>query len=95
LGGGPGDYQLVEHEGATQTQLTLRVSPRVGISSPEKARECFLKEIRRFYGGTLAARMWSHAEGVEVAIAEPLATLTGKVLPLHLLGSGVERPNAA
>ncbi|MGD0014443.1 MAG: hypothetical protein ABSD56_08480 [Bryobacteraceae bacterium] len=95
LGGGPGDYQLVEHEGATQTQLTLRVSPRVGIASSEKAKECFLKEIRRFYGGTLAARMWSHAEGVEVVIAEPLATLTGKVLPLHLLGSGVERPNAA
>ena len=90
----PGDYQLVEHEGATQTQLTLRVSPRAGISSPEKVKECFLREIRRFYGGALAARMWSHAEGVDVAIAEPLSTMTGKVLSLHLLVSGVEKPHA-
>jgi len=94
LGGAAGDYQLVEHEGATQTQLTLRVSPRVGIASPEKARECFLTEIRRFHGGALAARMWSHAEGVDVAIAEPLSTRTGKVLLLHLLGSGAEGPHA-
>ena len=32
LGGLPGDYQLVEHEGTAQTQLTLRVSPRAGVS---------------------------------------------------------------
>jgi hypothetical protein len=94
LGGGPGDYQLVEHEGPSQTALTLRVSPRVGVSCPEKAKECFLKEIRQFYGGTLAARMWSHAEGVDVVIAEPFSTMTGKVLPLHLLGSGAESTHA-
>ncbi|MGD0015347.1 MAG: hypothetical protein ABSD56_13155 [Bryobacteraceae bacterium] len=94
LGGAAGDYQLVEHEGGAQTQLTLRISPHAGISCPEKAKECFLKEIRRFYGGTLAARIWSHAEGIDVVIAEPLSTLAGKVLPLHLLGSGVERTHA-
>lgn len=95
LGGAPGDYQLVEHEGAIQTQLTLRVSPRAGVSSPEKVKECFLKEIRQFYGGTLAARTWSHAQGVDVVIAEPFTTTTGKVLPLHLLGSAVDRTHAA
>jgi hypothetical protein len=94
LGGAPGDYQLVEHEGAMQTQLTLRVSPRAGISSPELVKECFLKEIRRCYGGSLAARTWRHAEGVDVAIAEPLSSTTGKVLSLHLLGDGVENPHA-
>jgi len=94
LGGALGDYQLVEREGGAQTQLTLRISPRAGIASPEKAKECFLKEIRRLYGGTLAARIWSHAEGIDVVIAEPLSTMTGKVLPLHLLGSGVERTHA-
>ena len=85
LGGLPGDYQLVEHEGTAQTQLTLRVSPRVGLSSAEKARECFLREIRGFFGGSLAARTWNHAEAVKVAIAEPYATATGKILPLYLL----------
>jgi len=95
FGGAPGDYQLVEHEGASQTQLTLRVSPRLGIASPQGVKECFLKAVRQFYGGTLAARTWRHAEGVDVAIAEPFTTITGKVLPLHLLGSAVESTHAA
>jgi hypothetical protein len=85
LGGLPGDYQLVEHEGAAQTQLTLRVSPRAGVLSSERIRECFLKEIQNCYGGSLAARMWDHAEGVNVVIDEPFSTNTGKILPLHLL----------
>jgi hypothetical protein len=86
FGGGPGDYQLVEREGEAQTQVTLRVSPRTGVSSPAQIKACFLEEVRRFYGGTLAARTWSHAEGIDVAIAEPLTTTTGKSLSLHLLG---------
>lgn len=94
LGGAPGDYQLVEHEGAAQTQITLRVSPRTGVVSSEKVKECFLSELRRFYGGSLAARMWSHAEGVDVVLAEPLAGRTGKVLSLYLLGSGMEKRHA-
>jgi hypothetical protein len=93
LGGAPGDYQLVEREGAAQTQLSLRVSPRVRVSSPGKIKECFLGELRRHYGGTLAARTWSHAEAVDVVIAEPFSTVTGKVLSLHLLGSGIGRTN--
>ena len=90
LGGAPGDYQLVEHEGAAQTQITLRVSPRVRGLSAEKARACFLDATRECFGGALAARTWSHAEGVSVVMAEPLSTMTGKVLPLHLLGGGVK-----
>jgi hypothetical protein len=95
LGGSPGDYQLVEEEGAAQTVVTLRVSPRVGRLGPEEVRGCFLEELARHYGGTLAARMWRHAEGIKVIIAEPLATPTGKVLPLHLLGSRKSVPPAA
>lgn len=91
LGGHPGNYQLVEHEGQFQTQLDLRVSPRTGLSSAEKVRDCFLSELRRFYGGTLAARVWQHAEAVQVVVAEPFATATGKVLPLHLLGPSTPR----
>jgi len=85
LGGVPGDYQLVEHEGAAQTQLTLRVSPRIETPSTERIRECFLQEIRKHYGGALAARMWEHAEGLRVVIEEPFATNTGKIPSLHLL----------
>jgi hypothetical protein len=85
LGGSPGDYQLVEKEGTAQTVLVLRVSPRTGLSSPTGVRECFLKELARHHGGSLAARTFRHSESVQVMIAEPLATVTGKVLPLHLL----------
>jgi hypothetical protein len=95
LGGAPGDYQLVEHEAGGQTQLTLRVSPRAGISSPDKLKECFLKEIRGFYGGSLAARTWRHAESVDVVIGEPFTTSNGKVLSLHLLGSPAEGTRAS
>jgi phenylacetate-coenzyme A ligase PaaK-like adenylate-forming protein len=87
LGGGPGDYQLVEHEGAAQTQLTLRISPRTGVTSPEKVEACFLEEVRKLYGGALSSRTWQHAGAVRAVIAEPLATASGKVLPLHLMRS--------
>ncbi len=85
MGGGPGDYQLVEQDGGGQTHLTLRVSPRAGAPSAEQVGECFLEELRKYYGGALAARTWRHAEAVETVIAEPLTTANGKVLPLHLL----------
>ncbi|MGQ9635061.1 MAG: hypothetical protein ACUVXB_12550 [Bryobacteraceae bacterium] len=86
LGGAPGDYQLVEVEGADQTYIVLRVSPRIRGLTPERVRESFLKEVRACYGGSLADRTWRHAAGLKVVIAEPFATRTGKVLPLHLLG---------
>jgi hypothetical protein len=88
VGGGPGDYQLVEREEKSQTKLELRVSPRVKFSSTKAVGECFLDEIRKLYGGTLAARVWKYTEGVEVVSAEPFLTPAGKVLSLHLLGPG-------
>jgi hypothetical protein len=95
LGGSPGDYQLVQREGAGQTQLSLRVSPRAGVSDPAKVKECFLREIRQFYGGALAARTWNHAEGIDVTVAEPFSTMTGKVLLLHLSNSAKEKSHAS
>ncbi len=86
LGGRPGDFQLIEHEGLAQTTLELRVSPRVRGSSPDQIRECFLDEIRSVYGGVLADRVWRHAEAVEVVLGEPVITSSGKINPLHLLG---------
>lgn len=87
FGGSPGDYQLVEEEGAAQTVMTLRVSPRARASDADEIRRFFLAELKNCYGGTLTSRMWKHADGVQVIIAEPLPTATGKVLPLHLMGS--------
>jgi hypothetical protein len=87
FGGRAGDYQLVEGEGAHQTELTLRVSPRVGTVSPAAVGEFFLGEIRRYYGGSMAASVWKHSNGLRVMIEEPCAGGSGKVLPLHTLGT--------
>ena len=88
FGGRPGDYQLVEHENGSQTGLTLRVSPRVGARDSGAIKDCFLSEIRKCEGGATASRDLQQTEAMEVAIAEPFVTHTGKVLPLHLLGPG-------
>jgi len=88
VGGSAGDYQLVEREADGETRLTLRVSPRACSPSASKVRECFLQEVRKYYGGSLASRMWAHADAVEVIVGEPITTANGKVQPLHLL-----RPN--
>jgi len=89
FGGAPGDFQLVEREGDAQTQLTLLVNPRIA-AAPDQIRDCFLRELKTFYGGSLASRMWSHAQGVEVLSSEPYTTRTGKIHALHLLGPEAE-----
>jgi len=95
FGGNPTDYQLVEQEGKLQTGLTLRVSPRVRLSSTRPVQDCFLEELRRYKGGALASRLWRDTEALEVVQAEPFVTSTGRVLALHLLGSGRPRVHAS
>jgi hypothetical protein len=95
FGGGPGDYQLVEYDGARQSQLELRVSPRAGAESAAAVRDFLLREIRGCYGGALAARVWTHSDGLKAVIAEPFSTRSGKVLSLHLLGPKVEADHAS
>jgi hypothetical protein len=85
LGGTVGDYQLVEREAAGETQIVLFVSPRVPTSA-DAARRCFLQELERQFGGSLAVGLWTHTHAMQAIIHEPIAGATGKVLPLHLLG---------
>jgi hypothetical protein len=95
FGGGPGDYQLVEYDGARQAQVELRISPRAGAGPPAVVRDFLLREIRRCYGGALASRVWTHSGGLEAVVAEPFTTRSGKVLPLHLLGAKLEVERAS
>ncbi len=85
FGGAPTDYQLVEQEGDGQTQLTLRVSPRVK-AVPDDVKRTFLESLPQFYGGALAKRIWENSAGIHAVTAEPVATSSGKVLSLYLLG---------
>jgi hypothetical protein len=83
FGGSPADFQLVERAVATQMELKLLVHPRLGCD-PTAVREFFLDEIESVYGGALTRRTWEHAQNLDVVCAPPMATKTGKVLPLHL-----------
>jgi hypothetical protein len=87
FGGSAGDYQIVEREGRGQTQLDLRVSPRVKPAAPIEILNFFLSQLERQYGGALAARQWRHSQGLQVVFQEPGATPSGKILPLHTMTS--------
>jgi hypothetical protein len=95
FGGSAGDYQLVEYDGARQSQLELRISPRAGIGDADAARDFLLHEIRGCYGGALASRVWTHSGGLDAVVAEPFSTRSGKVLPLHLLTRNEEAARAS
>jgi hypothetical protein len=91
FGGVPGDYQLTEREGGRQTEIELRVHPRVGASSEDQVRNFFLAELRRVYGGALSSRHWAQTNGVKVVFAAPYKTGSrDKVHPLHLLRAATQ-----
>jgi hypothetical protein len=89
FGGGVTDYQLVEQDGDIQAKLELRVSRRVKLDSLDEVRVFFLRELRQFEGGAGASRIWRDTAALQVVHEDPLVTSRGKVLPLHLMGSGM------
>lgn len=95
FGGFPGDYQLVEGEQGAQTTISLRVSPRIHVDSIEEIRAFFWRELQRVHGGSLARREWTQTDSLKILREEPLATATGKVLPLDLLTFGRRSGDAA
>lgn len=92
FGGAPTDYQLVEREGSYQTEIELRVHPRLGLTSENEIKEYFLHEIKQLWGGASTHRRWSETEGVQVTFAAPFLVGNRKVLPLHLLGTFEQKP---
>ncbi len=95
FGGAPGDYQLVEQEGGRQTELVLRMSPRTGAATTADVREFFLDELRRCYGGTLAARLWKHSAGFARGARRTLRHPNRQGLPLHVLGTEARHAHAS
>lgn len=88
FGGLPGDYQLVEREGTNQTEIELRVHPRLNAAPGDEIKRYFLDEIKGLWAGSMARWVWVQTESVRVVFAEPHASGSrGKVHPLHLLGT--------
>jgi hypothetical protein len=93
FGGRPGDYQLAEVEGKAQTEMVLRIHPRVKVQSPEEVLQYFLAECRRAPGGSMTVLQWTESNGVRVEVVEPVLAASGKCRAIRLLGS--TRPSTA
>jgi len=87
FGGQLGDYQIIETEGATQTEVVLRIRLGATVVPPGEVLRAFLAETGRLYGGSLSVRSWSHSNGIRAEFGEPVFTETGKFRPVRLLGS--------
>jgi hypothetical protein len=87
FGGRPGDFQLVEREGAGQTEMDLYVTPRLPNARPGEVFEFFFDQLRVRQGGLPAEWSWRQSNGLRVVVAEPVVTRTGKVHSLRLLGA--------
>ena len=80
FGGTPGDYQLVEEENEnSQTHLTIRVSPEVGLLDEER----LICRVHESLGKGLYTKFWKDAKTFRVRREFPYAGRRGKVWPLH------------
>jgi hypothetical protein len=84
FGGAPGDFQLAEVDGAAQSELLLRVSPRLRGADPALVGDYFRERLGRIHGGPFSRRLWEFSAGLRVAVEEPVSTATGKVHPVRL-----------
>lgn len=91
FGGGPDDYQLIEKEGAAQSEAELRIRPGVTAADPQQVLDFFLSETRRLYGGSMTVLSWTQSDGIHVVVAAPILAGTGKFRSVRLLGAGVAR----
>jgi hypothetical protein len=84
FGGGPGDYQLVEHQDDHGiARLRLHVDPSVGPLDPDVVRTSLLEAmsgLRTYYG--FMAAMLDQAGAVEVRREPAQRTAAGKILPV-------------
>jgi hypothetical protein len=89
FGGGPTDYQLLEHEGVDgQSGLHLLVHPRLGALDEQAVRAAFLDAIGAGEGAErVMAQVWRDAGIPAVVRAAPRTAARGKINHLQ-----VERP---
>jgi len=86
FGGGPGDYQLLEEEGAGgQTYLTLLVDPAVGPIDETRLLERLGAEMAKGpRGNSYMVGVWKQAETLRLRREPPMASSRGKILPLRV-----------
>jgi hypothetical protein len=85
VGGGAGDYQFVEREGASGTTMSLRVSPDIDLNE-EHLRDAIDAALRTSDNGVLAAAVWERNGGLRIERSTPLVTKAGKTLSFERIG---------
>jgi hypothetical protein len=79
VGGGAGDFQFVEREGAAGTTMALRVHPDIDLNE-EHLRDAVDAALRTSDNGVLAAAVWARTGGLRIERSAPLVTKAGKTL---------------
>lgn len=92
FGGSPTHYQLIEGETDDgQPRLRLLVHPAVGPVDPDAVRDAFLGAIAPGSGGEqIMGLIWRGGRVITVERSAPHATVSGKIMHLHL-----QRPAAS
>jgi hypothetical protein len=91
FGGQPGDYQLVDRQGAEPPRVDVVVSPRVGDVDGAEVIEAVLAHLGSKSGAQrMMAGVWRSGGTLDVVRRQPQVTSGGKVLALHVApGVGV------
>jgi hypothetical protein len=86
FGGGPTDYQIVEQDhGDGRARLSLLVHPRLGPLDAEAIVDAFLTGIGSGTGANhVMSLVWRTDAVVRVERRPPAATVSGKILHLHV-----------
>jgi len=86
FGGSPIDYQLLEEEDEQGfTRLSLLVSPRIKIKDKMEVINAVLEALKHSsVSAELAGAIWKQAKTFQVKQMEPILTVRGKLMPLHL-----------
>lgn len=96
LGGASGDYQFVERETASgDTEVRLRVHPRVGVIDDETARDVLARALAESDNGALAAEVWRSGSALTVERGTPVVTPAGKTLSFDRIRSPRPADNSA
>ena len=85
FGGAPLDYQLLEEEEGGLTRVSIVVAPRVGPIDEARVVDVALGHLAgRDSGHRLMTSVWRDGTTLRVVRREPVRTVAGKVLPLHV-----------
>ena len=95
FGGGPTDFQLVEHErGDGRPRVVLIVHPGVGAVDPAAVAEYLLDRLGRGSGAErIMALTWRQSGILEVERGVPKMTAAGKLLPVLKITGQPVRPS--